>query len=598
MATLFLDMEFKVRLFTPEAQQVFRLLPRDVGRDLRDFTPREHDPELFADLDAAMQDSKTSERELQWSDGRHFLRRISAYRDIDNRPAGLVVTYFDVSELTRLRLALHEQELRFRATVEAAPAAMVMIDRAGQIVLVNSETERLFGYERDELIGQAIEVLVPERFRGQHPLQRGQYMNEPHARRMGAGRELFGLRKDGAEFPVEIGLNPIHVGDDVFVVSAIIDITSRKRLEARLRATIESAPTAMVMADRSGVITQVNAEIERLFGYGREELAGRKIEVLLPERFRGSHPQKREEYMSAPHARRMGAGRDLFGLRRDGTEFPIEIGLNPVRTDEGDFVLAAVVDLTERKRAEEELQRANEALSHSNLAQQQFIYIVSHDLREPINTINNFAGLLLEDWDGRIDATGMRYLSHVRQGAERIRRLLDDLLGYVRLDRTDLERSVVDLNEVLDDVLKDISSALDSRGAVLKRSPLPVVVGQVSMLRVLLQNLIDNATKFHRPGVAPEVSITAVNRDGATEILVADNGIGIDEGQQTRAFEIFRRLHPKRDYSGTGIGLAMCKKIVELHNGKIWLESSPGAGATVHVSLPVTEPSLAESSRL
>lgn len=589
VATLFLDTQLRVRLFTPEARQVFSLLQSDVGRDLRDFQPREPDPELWSDLEAALAGNGTLERELEWSSGRHLLRRIGAYRDIDDRPAGLVINYLDITEQWRLRRELRRQEERFRATVESAPAAMVMVDRRGVIVLVNGEAERLFGYGRNELVGQLTEVLLPERFRAQHPRMRGDYLNAPEARRMGTGRELFGLRKDGTEFPIEIGLNPIHVGDEVFVVSAIFDITSRKRLEARLRATIESAPTAIVMVDARGVITMVNAEIERLFGYERGDLTGREIEVLLPERFRAKHPQQRDDYLREPQARRMGAGRDLFGLRSDGTEFPIEIGLNPVSTDEGTFVLAAVVDLTERRRAEEELKQANEALTRSNLAQQQFIYIVSHDLREPINTINNFVGLLIEDGSERLDAAGQRYLENVRHGAERIRSLLDDLLKYVRLENSQIDKRPVDLNAVVDGVRADIASALEQRGAILECQELPTVSGQESMLRVLLQNLIDNATKFHRHGVAPRVDVRWSPVADGVEITVEDNGIGIDPDQQSRAFELFRRLHPRRGYKGTGIGLAMCKKIVELHGGRIWLESTPGVGTRLRFVLPATD---------
>jgi PAS domain S-box-containing protein len=265
----------------------------------------------------------------------------------------VVSAIVDISDRKRL-------EARFRATVESAPTAMIMIDQAGTIVLVNTELERLFNYGHDELLRQKIEVLLPERFKPGHSALRAQYFASPESRRMGEGRDLFGLRKGGSEFPIEIGLNPVKTDEGSFVLAAIVDISERKRLEARFRATVESAPTAMVMIDQAGTIVLVNAELERLFDYERDELQHQKVEVLIPERFRLGHSALRSLYFSAPEARRMGQGRELFGLRKDGSEFPIEIGLNPVKTDEGSFVLAAIVDISERNRQTADLRESEE----------------------------------------------------------------------------------------------------------------------------------------------------------------------------------------------------------------------------------------------
>jgi PAS domain S-box-containing protein len=244
-------------------------------------------------------------------------------------------------------------EERFRLAVESAPNAMVMINSRGRMVLVNTQTERLFGYARQELIDRTIEILVPERFRSAHPSHRGGFFAEPRSRSMGAGRDLYGLRKDGQEFPVEIGLNPIKTDEGAFVLAAIVDITERKRAEERFRLVVESAPSAIVMINDEGKIILVNAQTEALFGYERHELLDKSIEALVPSRFRRKHPTFRSNFFVEPKARSMGAGRDLFGLRKDGTEVPVEIGLNPIKTAEGTFVLAAIVDITERKRAEE-----------------------------------------------------------------------------------------------------------------------------------------------------------------------------------------------------------------------------------------------------
>ena len=257
--------------------------------------------------------------------------------------------------------AVQKSERRLRQVVEAAPNAMVMINGSGSIEMVNAQTERVFGYQRDEMLGQPIEMLVPERFRHHHPGLRGSYFSDPLSRPMGAGRDLYGLKKDGSEFPIEIGLNPIETEDGTMVLSAIVDITSRKRLEERFRQVVESAPNAMVMINGRGYIEIVNAQTERVFGYSRKELLGQPIEMLVPERFRAAHPGLRGSFFTKPVSRPMGAGRDLYGLKKDGSEFPIEIGLNPIETEEGTMVLSAIVDITSRKRLEERFRQVVES---------------------------------------------------------------------------------------------------------------------------------------------------------------------------------------------------------------------------------------------
>ena len=257
--------------------------------------------------------------------------------------------------------ALRKSEERFRQVVESAPNAMVMINRRGLIEMVNTQAERLFGFTREEMLGQSVEILVPQRFRGHHPHLRDTFFHHPESRPMGAGRDLFGLKKDGSEFPIEIGLNPIDTEEGQMVLSAIVDISSRKRLEQRFRQVVESAPNAMVMINQRGIIEMVNAQAERVFGFSRDEMLGQPVELLVPERFRGNHPNLRNSFFHNPESRPMGAGRDLYGLKKDGSEFPIEIGLNPIETDEGVMVLSAIVDISSRKRLEERFRQVVES---------------------------------------------------------------------------------------------------------------------------------------------------------------------------------------------------------------------------------------------
>ncbi len=235
---------------------------------------------------------------------------------------------------------------------------MVMVNAAGRIELVNVQVERVFGYQRAELIGQPVEILLPQRLREHHPSLRQAFFAEPQSRPMGIGRDLFARRKDGSEFPVEIGLSPIETEEGTMVLSAIVDISERRRSEERFRLVVEAAPSAMVMINARGEIEMVNAQAERVFGYERAEMLGQAVEMLVPERLRDHHPGLRRSFAANSLARPMGAGRDLYARRRDGSEFPVEIGLNPIETEDGTKILSAIVDISDRKQKERSIEQA------------------------------------------------------------------------------------------------------------------------------------------------------------------------------------------------------------------------------------------------
>lgn len=256
----------------------------------------------------------------------------------------------------------HFNDPHFRTAVDFSPYGLLLVDRRGKIILSNKEVERIFGYAHQELLDRPFETLIAARYWSPHEVFGKESLKLPTISLMSAGGNLLGIHRNGSEIPIEVSLNPVNTEDGFFVVVSVIDIQQSKRAEQLFRSAVESSPSGMIIVDASGSIMLVNKETERLFGYTREELLGQSIEILVPERFRSYHPQYRAEFFENPSTRRMGRGRDLFGLRKDGTEIPIEIGLNPIRTDQGLFVLSVIVDITDRKRAEESLRQLNETL--------------------------------------------------------------------------------------------------------------------------------------------------------------------------------------------------------------------------------------------
>jgi len=479
---------------------------------------------------------------------------------------------------------------RYDLVVEASPNAMLIVDQSGLIVFVNAAAEKLFGYGRELLLGRAIEMLVPQRFRARHPANRAGFFANPQTRAMGEGRDLFALRADGTEVPVEIGLNPIVTQEGSFVISSIIDLSERKRADERFRLAVEAAPNAMIMTNEGGTIVLVNRQAEILFGYSREEMIGRPVEMLVPERMRHAHPGLRCGFFTAPRARMMGAGRDLYCVRKDGIEVPVEIGLKPLRTAEGTFVLSAVIDISVRKTAEAELAQNVVDLHRSNEELQQFAHIASHDLQEPLRMVASYTELLSQRYKGKLDADADEFIAFAVDGATRMQRLIQDLQTFSRVGSRGADLVPTSSEKALLQALTNLRGPIEDQRALVTHDPLPGVLADETQLVQLLQNLVGNAIKYHAPGV-PAVHVAAAKKDGdAWTFSVRDNGLGIESQYFERIFGMFQRLHKREEFAGTGIGLAICKKIVERHGGTISVESQPGQGSTFRFDLKGSEP--------
>lgn len=462
-----------------------------------------------------------------------------------------------------------------------------MVNSDGLIVLVNSLVEQMFGYSRAELLGQSIDLLTPDSIKGKHPDLRQSFLNNPQTRPMGAGRDLYGRRKNGSEFPVEIGLNPITTPQGVLVLSSIVDITERKRREDNFRLVVESAPSGMVMVNADGLIMLVNSFIEKMFGYSREELLQQQIEKLVPERFQRTHPHLRRLYLSDPQTRSMGAGRDLFARRKDGSEFPVEIGLNPIETPEGLMVLSSIVDITSRKNSEAELERLNQQLVTQNQELEAYAYAVSHDLRAPLRAIHNYADFLLEELSPQLSPEHTEHLNGMTAAVREAEELVSDLLELTRLNSQDSPPQPCHIGELIQKVLHAFNSYKDLQ--ITTPAEWPVILGQEHLLRQIFQNLILNGIKFNHSSPKHIEVNWRREEHGSVRFSVRDNGIGISPQYQDQIFQIFQRLHTTREFEGTGIGLAIVKKAVTKLGGEVSVESEPGKGSTFSFTAPTGE---------
>lgn len=507
----------------------------------------------------------------------------SAIRDDSGRIIGISVIE---------RKVMHRKTLesKAQALLETAPDAMVIVNSFGQIILVNAQTEKLFGYAKNELLGQDVEMLIPDRFVSRHTGHRKNFVANAKARTMGEGQELFGRHKSGSEFPVEISLSPLETEEGLLVSAAIRDISKRKKAEEKFRNLLESAPDAIIIVNEMGSIQLVNAQTEKMFGYNRGEMIGNKIELLMPERYNSIHQVHRVNYYKSPKVRQMGEGFDLHGRDKNGKEFPVEISLSPLETEDGLLVSAAIRDISEKKKLENQIKEINinlekkvrqrtAELETKNKELEQFAYVASHDLQEPLRTISSFVGFLKEEYYGKMDDNADSYLDYIFQAADRMQTLIKDLLDYSRIGRARVIQEV-DCNAVISNVMADLSSAIEEAHAKISiTETLPHVTGYATELKQLFQNLISNSIKFHRDNVPPVITISSKKIPGGWSFSFRDNGIGIEKQHQERIFIIFQRLHNRTEYEGSGIGLSHCKKIVELHGGKIWVESQLNKGS-------------------
>ena len=472
-------------------------------------------------------------------------------------------------------------EEKFKALLDSAPDAMIIANEKGEIVLINRQTETLFGYTRGELLGSPVEILIPVDFRNKHQGHRRNYFADPKVRSMGAGLELFAMRKDGTQFPVEISLSPLNTAEGLLVSASVRDITDRKKAEEKFRSLLDAAPDATVIVNDKGAIQMINQQTEKLFGYSRAELVGHPVELLIPGELESKHAQHRADFFKTPKVRTMGAGIELNAIKKNGMRFPVEISLSPIQTEEGLWVSASVRDISLRKGLENELKKSNAEL-------EAFTYSVSHDLRAPLRGIIGFTTILEEDYSSKLDNEARRITSVIKNNTLKMGLLIDDLLSFSRMGKQELTKSRIDTAGMVNEIVDELSQQ-NKRNAVIHWNiqSLPFVNADRNTIRQVWINLISNAIKYSGNKKEPYIEIGSDSINGKMAFYVKDNGVGFDAAYKHKLFKVFQRLHGPEEFEGTGVGLALVEKIVSRHGGKVWADGEVDKGACFYFSLPM-----------
>jgi PAS domain S-box-containing protein len=497
----------------------------------------------------------------------------------------------DISVRKNAEKVLAQMEGKYRGLMEAAPDAMVVVNQSGEIVLLNLQAEKQFGYRRDELLGQKVTNIIPEGFAERLVADDLRSAEDALAQEIGTGIELNALRKDGSQFPIELMLSPLDSTEGTLVTAAIRDITVRRnaekhlaQMEGRYRGLLEAAPDPMVVVNQGGEIVLLNLQAEKQFGYRRNELLGQKVTNIIPQGFAERLIADGLRSAEDALAQQIGTGIELSGRRKDRTEFPIELMLSPLGGAEGILVTAAIRNIGVRKTAEAHLLQKMEELNRSNEELGQFAYIASHDLQEPLRMVASYTQLLSRRYRGKLDADADEFIAYAVDGATRMQRLIQDLLAYSRVGTKGKELRNTSSETALQMALSNLRGAIEESGALITHDPLPNVLADEMQLIQLFQNLVGNAIKYQKPGT-PKIHVAALNGGKQYRFSVADNGLGIDPQYFEKIFGMFQRLHKREEFAGTGIGLAICKKIVERHGGQMSVESQPGQGSTFRFAL-------------
>lgn len=478
--------------------------------------------------------------------------------------------------------------------LEFIPDAIVIVNSGGRIIFVNSQAEKVFGYNRDELIGKPVEMLVPERLRDLHVGHRSDYYSRPTPRPMGLCVDIACLRKDGSEFPADISLSPLETEEGFFVISDIRDITERNRTEKALKVSekkyrdlVDNAIAGIYKSDLKGDILYVNDALARMYGFESPDdmISGRALS-------RYKSPKDREVMIERLKKTGKVSDYELEVVTKRGEKKNVLISA----TLDGEVLSGMVIDITQRKLAEEEVRRLNEDLERcifertnelaaANKELEAFSYSVSHDLRAPLRSMDGFSQALLEEYTGKLDDQGKDYLGRIRAASQRMAQLIDDMLSLSRVTRSEMHRERVDMGAVAQSIAAELRRAQPERKAEFVVSPGLYADGDAHLLRIALENLLRNAWKFSGKKPEARIEFGVKEYDGRSAFFVRDNGAGFDMAYAGKLFGAFQRLHGMKEFPGTGIGLSIVMRIIHRHGGRIWAEGEVEKGATFYFTL-------------
>lgn len=458
---------------------------------------------------------------------------------------------------------------------DAAPIGVLAICPKGVIRFVNPALCKLFGYDEDALLGQHVEILLPEASQAGHRMQRDGFFANPSSRGMGDGRTLFGRHSQGWPIAVEIGLGTIGQGDDMLSVAFINDVSIKRRSEERLAAIVDALPTGLLVTDDTGGIFLTNPAFDQMFGYRSGEVCGQPIEILIPPCSRAGHPGLRDSYMRAPGKRAMGAGRDLLAMHRSGETFPVEIALAPISYEDRPGTLAVITDISVRKKLEQ-------ALVQANINLEEFTYIASHDLRSPLRGIADLLEWIEEDLDPAVmNEAVVRNFARAKQRVARSEQMIEDLLIYARSNARDPWTQTTSPQALIAELL-EFTQAPPGFTIEVEVPELSFVTSKTPLLTGL-RNLLENALKHHG-GRAGKVKITVREEGRFLVFAVDDDGAGVPQNAREKIFKLFHRASAA---AGHGIGLSVTRRMVASHGGELVLEkTSPLGGACFAIYWP------------
>jgi PAS domain S-box-containing protein len=543
---------------------------------------------------------------LRKADGRFVWLSTTKVPIFDNAGlvSGIAGISREITDLKDIEEALREQSDHNRLILETANDAFIATDATGSITAWNHQAELTFGWAAEEVMGRPFTdtVLAPAH-REAHARGVQRFLRTGERTMLNRRTELDALHRDCHEFPVEVTVWPVRVGETYSFNALVRDIGEKRRAELQAKAiqyavgrysslAVEHAPEGVVIVNREGTMVLVNAQTERLFGYSQEDLLGRPADLLLPERFRPSYTERRATYFSDPKVQSIGAELDLKGLRKDGSEFPVEIALNPIQTDEGVLLVSSVRDATERKEFERMLREKNVELEKASTAKDFFLATMSHELRTPLNAILGFTGTLLMKLPGPLTADQERQLKTVQASGKHLLSLVNDLLDLAKIEsgKVEVQLQAASCQEVLVEVVSALRLLAEAKSlrfeAVFPAQPLLVTTDRRALSQIVL-NLANNAIKFTACGsVRLEVADAPGDDPPMVAVHVADTGAGIKPENQEKLFRPFERVNGGSRVEGTGLGLYLCRKLAELIGGRIEFESEFGRGSRFTLLIP------------